>query len=393
MIDDIRQTAERDASRNSRSRFAFAVVFAATLGFAGSSAWAQVGCQGQSASGGQTAELGQVMQQQTIEQAKAVAGLSIVPVYGGGSVNFTKLEHDGYKLRSPQAQSTCVTVPPLVRTLKFETRTRSVSSIGELDLTRSFGLTGNQMLRIGGALGWKSLDTKTADVATVFPANAGASKLSEDGFQVDLYALVASGATYGLFAASLGSGDSDMANTSNAVVNGQLAIGRGSSDYNEYSLSATVGHVFTLASRANSRLLADVSGGLLYSSYTRDGFIDTVGARFTDNDVDEFSGKIDVKLAYQMMHGGYSITPYLKGGVKHRFNYDNTMSATDNIGPVPAVTIRYDLASDDTFWRAGGGVGASFNGGAQTGVVELMYQGSGDSNEFIGRAQLVMKLR
>jgi outer membrane autotransporter protein len=149
--------------------------------------------------------------------------------------------------------------------------------------------------------------------------------------------------------------------------------------------------VFTLYSTTASRTLLDVSGGLLWSNYTRAGFTDTRGAVFSDAKTDEFSGKAEVKLAYQVQQGADMFTPYVKGGVKQRFDYSNSFSVLSD----PTFTFdpqTFALTSDNTFWRAGGGLGFSFKNGDITGVIDGTYQGSGDSREVVGKAQLIFKL-
>ena len=365
-----------------------------------SQAAAQTGCPGQAGAGssGESAELTARLQAETVEKAKAIAGIGIIPLEAGVGASASHLKHDGFRLRTPQSQSDCAPVPPLAQTVPFRTDTFSVGGIGEADLTRSLGLTGNQTFRMGAAVNWKSLDTKTADIVTALPFNTGAAHIREDGVQVDLYALATWGTTYGLLAGSLGRGDSELTNTSTSLLAPtRVVLGSGNTNYHDRAISGTVGHVFTLSQSTEGNVLADFSVGLAYTSFTRNGFIDTVGATFSDTNVNEFAGKIEVKLAYQMMQGMTVVTPYVKTGIKQRFSYDNTLSVRDNLVPggaaVPPVTINYDLQSDDTFWRVGGGLAASFNGGAQTGVVELMYQRSGDSNELIAKGQLLIKLQ
>ena len=128
----------------------------------------------------------------------------------------------------------------------------------------------------------------------------------------------------------------------------------------------------------------------MWSTYTRDGFTDSRGATFSDANTDEFAGKAEVKLVYQMLEGSTMVSPYVKAGVKHRFEYDSSFVINDpdfDFDPN-----RFVLTSDDTFWRAGGGLGFSLNNGNVTGVIDGTYQASGDSKEIIGRAQLVFKL-
>jgi hypothetical protein len=369
-------------------------VFAASLSLLGSEGLAVTcgtGGPGTSSEGSET-ELAQRIQEETIEKAKASAGLASIPIFAGVSISQSHLDQDGFTLKTPVVMgiNNCTHVT-ITKFPSFETNTTSASALSEFDLRSLFGLPRGYVVKVGAAVSGKALETRTSDTI-IGIANGGPSHLREDGVQLDLYSLLAVGSSYLLVAGSIGGGTSELFNSSfdAGFPQGQARIGQGTTDYDDHSVSVTLGHVFTLYSTPASRTLLDVSGGLLWSNYTRDGFTDTRGAVFSDAKTDEFSGKAEVKLAYQLQEGLDVFTPYVKGGVKHRFDYDNSFSVVKD--PNFTFSGPFVLTSDNTFWRAGGGLGFSFKNGDITGVIDGTYQGSGDSREVIGKAQLIFKL-
>jgi hypothetical protein len=368
--------------------------FAGCVGLLGSEALAQCADQGGTPGGSGSEELAERIQQGTIDQAKAAAGLDVIPFFAGVSYSASRLNQDGFKLKLPVdvANNGCA-VGSVTSLPSFETTSQSASVLGEMDLTRTIGLPNGYQFRVGAAVGNKWLETKTSDISVIGatpPVNAGPSSLKEEGVQVDLYSLLAIGSSYAIVAGSIGSGNSKLTNSSADFDGTTLTTGNGSTRYSDYTFSVTVGHVFTLSSTASGRTLLDVNGAFLWSAYNRNGFTDSRGAVFSDTGIDEFAGKAELKLAYQILEGANMFTPYIKGGVKQRFEYDNSSTVISD--PVFTFSAPFLLSSDDTFWQAGGGFGVSFNNGRITGVIDGTYQGSGDSHEVIGKAQLIFKL-
>jgi hypothetical protein len=365
-------------------------VFAASVSLLGSEGLACGTGFGTSGAGSESAsQLAQRIQEETIEKAKASAGLASIPIFAGVSISQSHLDQDGFTLKTPVDIGTCTGKVTITKFPSFETNTTSASALSEFELRSLFGLPRGYVVKVGAAVSGKALETRTTDTI-IGTANGGPSHLREDGVQLDLYSLLAVGSSYLLVAGSIGGGTSELFNSSHDANTIPATIGQGTTDYDDHSVSVTLGHVFTLYSTPTSRTLLDVSGGLLWSSYTRDGFTDTRGAVFSDAKTDEFSGKAEVKLAYQLQEGIDVFTPYVKGGVKHRFDYDNSFSVVDD--PTFTFSGPFVLTSDNTFWRAGGGLGFSFKNGDITGVIDGTYQGSGDSREVVGKAQLIFKL-
>lgn len=400
-------------------RFALAAASALTICLAGTGAHAQIGCEGQNAttdSGARSAELAARVQQETIDKAKAKAGLDVVPTFAGVSISASWVDHDGFKLKRPVQQQDCASAPiaPINQLLPFESTTFSASGLVEWDLTKRLGLSDSHLFKLGVAIGGKGLDTKYSGLIRTPSAgnpnigvNVANGNLSEDGVQIDLYSLIAKGPTYFIFASSLGLGESKIKNATFTGALGLFGGGRGETDYSDYAASGVLGHVFTIGTHGTSRVLLDLSGGLLYANYDREGFTDTAGVRFSDAETAEFSGKLEAKLALAHVVGDHTLTPYLKLGVKHRFDFDSNVTVTNPgtgvcvVPPPPGnlvvpcpipFTATYDLTSDNTFWRIGGGFAMSFKGDQQTGVFEIYHDGSGDSSEIGGRAQYVVKL-
>ena len=381
------------------------------------------GCEGQNATsdaGGRSLDLAVRTQDEVVERARNGAGVGVTPLYGGVAGSASTLKHDGYRLKTPVAQTDCTgtAIAPITRLQGFETNTWSASGVGEIDVSRQFGLPPTSLLKLGMGVGGKWLETTyrggirtPSSFSPTVGVNAGGGKIEEDGIQLDFYSLLTSGTSYVVVATSMGFGDSNVRNASftglefvgapgGATRVATFGGGTGKTDYRDYTVQAVIGNVFTLGTHGNARTLLDLSGGLLYARYERDSFADSAGVRFGDASTSEFAGKLEAKLAYQMAFGGDSITPYLKAGVKHRFSYDSDSSVFNPTTGLCAVTTAgrcdfsasFDVKSDNTFWRAGGGLGFTMAGGKTTGVIEVMHQGSGDSNETIGKGQLIFRL-
>ena len=365
------------------------------------------GCEGANASGdsgARSSELAIRMQQAAIDQAKGRAGL--IPMYMGVNGTVTWLEHDGYRLKQPVQQVDCagLAIAPITQLQPFKTTTVTGSVFGELDLTRSMG-GGASAFKIGGGVGGKQLETRyrgfTRTLSVGDPTlgvNVGNGDVDEEGIQLDLYTLLAYGQSYFITALSYGVGSTDVRNQSFRGPGGTVVGGGfGGSDYQDFVVSTTLGQVFTLARTSSGVVKFDLSGALLYSNYDRDGFRDSTGIRFTSATTSDFSGKIDATLAYDMAAGGGTVTPFLRAGVRHRFHFDSSVGVFNPQTGVCGVAncdfpATFKLTSDDTFWRLGTGIGATFNGGMQSGVVELFFEGSGDSNQIGARAQFITKV-
>jgi autotransporter-like protein len=382
--------------------------------FVGTAAWAQVGCDGMNAttdSGARSAELAASIQQQTVAKAKAAAGLDVIPTFAGVSISASWTDHDGYRLKNPVTQTDCSHNPiTITQLLPFESNAVSASALMEWDLTKHFGLPAGDLFRFGVAVGGKQLTTNyngliriqnTSPGFTNLGVNIGNGNLSENGAQIDLYSLYARGPSYFIFASSIGFGQSEIKNgaftSPVAGIGGPFGGGRGDTNYGDYSFSGTVGHVFTLGTHARSRVLLDLSAGLLYTHYQRDAFTDSTGVQFSDANTQEFSGKLEAKLAFVTPVDGGTVTPFVKLGVKQRFEFDSTVTVFNpSTGACPKnscpFTAAYDLTSDNTFWRVGGGIATNLYGDRHTGLIEMFYDGSGDSRELGIRAQYIVKL-
>lgn len=399
---------------------ALVLISAACMLPAGNAALA-AGCEGQNATsdaGGSSLDLAIRTQDEVIERARNNSGVSATPLYAGVAGSVSHLKHDGYRLKTPVAQTDCTgaAIGSITRLQGFKTETYSFSGVGEIDLTRQFGLPSTSLLKFGMGVGGKSLETKfrgTIRTPSSFDptvgVNAGGGKVEEDGVQLDFYSLFVQGTSYVVVATSMGFGDTSVRNAAftglEFAPGGGTRVatfggGTGSSEYSDYTVQAVIGNVFTLGAHGNAKTLLDLSGGLLYANYERDAFTDTTGVRFGSASTTEFAGKLEAKLAYQMVHGSDSLTPYLKVGVKHRFDYDSSSSVFNPTTGLCAVTTAgrcdflasYSVKGDETFFRAGGGLGFTMGGGKHTGLFELMHQGSGDSSELVGKGQLIFKL-
>ena len=141
----------------------------------------------------------------------------------------------------------------------------------------------------------------------------------------------------------------------------------------------------------------------MYSDYERDGFTDTANVTYSDATTRTFAGVAAVTIAVPMTQYGWQYSPFLKGAVKHRFDFDSKVTVsnpTTGLCAVPdgsggfdcSTTQTYNLDSDDTSFRVGAGFTGDSDSGRTSSAFELFYGGAGDFNEFGGRAQLLYRL-
>ena len=90
----------------------------------------------------------------------------------------------------------------------------------------------------------------------------------------------------------------------------------------------------------------DLRGGLNYLHASSDDFTDSVGSRFTDARMEEFSGTLSARLFSVVRVDEYNVRPFVQGGVNHRFHYENEITV-DN------ATFAFDDADTSIFGRVG----------------------------------------
>lgn len=384
------------------------------------------GCQGANSAtdgGATSADAGQAAHRRLVEEAKANSGLG-TPVFGGIAVGVEKVEHDGYRLRTPVAQTDCLNnaINPITGLLGFDSRSVSYGAIGELDLTkqRMMGST----WKLGGGISGKHVKIEysgenfepasaAAGGSPTFGVRTANADIDEHGVLLDGYSLVTFGRSYLLSAASIGFGESKVRNRTfgglvftspdgtavgaASVAPATFGGGRADTDYFEYRSSTTLGHVFAMGS-----MQFDLSGSLHYSKFIRDAYTDSAGTVVSDAETSEFSGSINAVAAFPQVTGDIVFTPFIKGGVNHRFDYDSKVTITNPTtglcapgGTVDAdgcaFTATYDLTSDDTSYRIGGGFSFSRTDNSESGVVDFFYKGAGDFDGYGGRFQYIMK--
>jgi hypothetical protein len=390
------------------------------------------GCEGQNASSdtGATSQAASIdVLEETIAQAKASSGIGATPVYGGIAYAGVRTDHDGYRLKNGVPQTDCIgaPIPPINELQPFVSNSHSLGAIGEIDLSNRLSMPG-YTFKVGGGISGKWVRTDyEGDNFTPATAAAGGPSIGvrtgngsteDDGVLFDFYSLIAARQTYLITTSSFGFGNSDIQNLaftglqftspdgtpagSASTAPATFGGGRGETDYDEYSFSGTLGHVFQVPHGAR-QLLIDVSGGLQYSNYERDGFTDSAGVRYSDATTRTFAGVAAITIAMPLAQYGWQYSPFVKGAIKQRFDFDSKVTVTNPTtglcapgGVVDAngcgFTATYDLESDDTSYR----VGAGFTGGSDDGhtvsAFEIFYGGAGDFNEVGGRAQLLFRL-
>ncbi len=387
------------------------------------------GCQGQNASSdtGATSQAASIdVLEDTIAQAKASSGLGVTPVYGGVAYAGVRTDHDGYRLKNSIPQTDCLNeaIAPINELQPFVSNSHSFGAIGEIDLSNRLSMHG-YTFKVGGAVSGKWVRTDyEGDIFTpssfspTVGVRTGTGSTEDDGVLFDFYSLLVARQTYFISTASYGFGDSDVKNLSfdgerfispdgtpvgDAVsVPATFGGGRGETDYDEYTFSGTLGHVFQVQ-RGSRQVLIDVSGGLLYSNYERDGFTDSAGVRYSDATTRTFAGTAAITIAVPVAQYGWQYSPFVKGAIKQRFDFDSKVTVSNPTtglcapgGVVDAngcpFTATYDLESDDTSYRVGAGVTGGSDSGRTNSAIEIFYGGAGDFNEIGGRAQLLFRL-
>jgi hypothetical protein len=155
---------------------------------------------------------------------------------------------------------------------------------------------------------------------------------SIDSWSVGGYGMVTDGQRYGLLTVT---GTFGSPETDNAIA--------ATADYGTFGFAASA-MSGVLVPVGGAKL--DLRGGLNYLHASSDDFTDSLGSRYTDARMEEFSGSLSARLFGVMRVDDYNVRPFVQGGVNHRFHYENEITVDD-------ATFAFDDADTSIFGRAG----------------------------------------
>ncbi len=237
---------------------------------------------------------------------------------------YKHLSHDGYSVSSDFG-------PATGKGPGFEEDNYGLTVGTRFDGSDLFG-TEKGSVTIGVLANYTHTDIDVGAVPNV-PGNFKSGSVSIDSWSVGGYGMVTDGRYYGL-----------------VTVTGTF----GSPEAENALLPATAEtNTFGFAASAMSGVLVpvggaklDLRGGLNYLHSSSDDFTDSVGSRFTDARMEEFSGTLSARLFSVMRVDDYNVRPFVQGGVNYRFHYENEITV-DN------ATFAFDDSDTSIFGRAG----------------------------------------
>ncbi len=217
---------------------------------------------------------------------------------------YKHLSHDGYSVSSDFG-------PATGKGPEFEEDNYGLTVGTRFDGSDLFG-TEKGSVTIGVLANYTHTDIDVGAVPNV-PGNFKSGSVSIDSWSVGGYGMVTDGRYYGL-----------------VTVTGTF----GSPEAENALLPATAEtNTFGFAASAMSGVLVpvggaklDLRGGLNYLHSSSDDFTDSVGSRFTDARMEEFSGTLSARLFSVMRVDDYNVRPFVQGGVNYRFHYENEIT-------------------------------------------------------------------
>ncbi len=237
---------------------------------------------------------------------------------------YKHLSHDGYSVSSDFG-------PANGKGPKFDeddygltlgTRFDGSDAFGAAKGSVTFGVVGNYTrtdIDIGGL--------------PALPGSGKSGSVGINSWSLGGYGVVTDGHRYGLVTVTgtLGSPETD-----NALI-------PASADYNTRGLAASA-MAGVLVPMGGAKL--DLRGGFNYIHASSDDYTDSIGSRFTDAHMEEFSGTVSARLFSVVRVEDYSVRPFIQGGLNQRFHYDNEITV-DN------ARFSFDDADTSVFGRAG----------------------------------------
>ncbi len=289
-------------------------------------------------------------------------------------------------LTRTQKGSQKASVNPTFLTPSVERIDSSVLASGRLNLSSALGLASDTNLMVGGFAGW-------AGVGTDFNSNAALRQLginrvgeaSNSSFMGGVFGAYVVGSTYAVFIASGDVGETETANFATG--------GTGTYDTSGYVVSGALGTVLTLSTSGGglkdagpqNAVKLDVRGALTYSDHEGDEFTDSAGVNFGESETEIFSGSASLKLFLEQYSGNVLNRPYIQVGVKHRFEFDSTLTLpAQTFGGTQIATTSIDFDDDETFFNVEVG-NELISGDGYKLNISGYYEGSDDTDTYGGR--------
>lgn len=245
--------------------------------------------------------------------------------------------------------------------------------------------------QIGGFVGFQTLETELGN--SIFTSGLGlgsAGSARNNSILVGGYSMMAWKQFYTFSTISGTFGHTDAFNAAQAAT--------ASYDTSGYVSSTALGYIMSLGKRLGAKdgraarnLKLDARAEIYQSNHTGDAHVNSAGFRVGESRVKSISGALSLTLFTQFQKGDAVVKPYIKGGVLHRLDHDNTVIVpTQTIQAATFNRTEISFDEEDTFATAEAGLSiakkkASFNG-------SVYYQGSGDADIFGGRLGLNFKL-
>ena len=236
---------------------------------------------------------------------------------------YKHLAHDGYSVSSPFG-------PATGKGPEFEEDNYGLTLGTRFDGSDIFG-TEKGSVTFGVLANYTHTDIDVGVPSPSLPIFKSGSA-SIDSWSVGGYGMVTDGQRYGLVTVT---GTFGSPETDNPIA--------ATADYGTFGFAASA-MSGVLVPVGSAKL--DLRGGLNYLHASSDDFTDSLGSRYTDARMEEFSGSLSARLFGVVRVDEYNVRPFIQGGVNHRFHYENEITV-DN------ATFAFDDADTSIFGRTG----------------------------------------
>ncbi len=250
----------------------------------------------------------------------------------------------------------------------------------------------SKLWQVGAFVGYENIKTELG--ATPFIANTlnlnSAGEARNNSLLIGGYSLMAWKKWYYLSIISGNFGHTD-------VTNNVLGANTGY-DSRGFVSGSAVGFIKTLRQSAGgmkdgprgNALKMDVRAGYSYSYHEGDAH--TLGTlQVGESESKTIAGSASVTFFKEIISGDAVKKPYIKTGVKHRFDHENTLVIpTQTIQGNTFTQTKIDFDDNDTFFNVEGGLAIAKRNGTFNG--SMFYETNGDSDTVGGRLTYTMKL-
>lgn len=295
----------------------------------------------------------------SLAQGGAAAGLSVFPT---GRLVHT--QHDGYR----------TSINPSFAGPGFQYDEATFLAAGGIDITKWAGLGPDRTWKVGAFIGYNAIDLDVGSTRAV-SRSLGVRRNGHgenDSFIAGAYSLMTYRHFYSLSVISGNWGETDIKNN--------LLDSRGDYDTDGIATVSYIGGVFPLGGMLKFNARASYG----YSELEGDSYRDSVGFLTGRSEVEEHWGGLSGTLFAELPRGNGVLKPFVKVGVKHRFDYDNEVFIPrQTAGGVTFDSVRVRFDDDDTSINVEGG--AQYAVGKWEYEASVFYDGSGDYDTVGGR--------